>query len=181
VEFISNADKNDEYDVITLAINTLKQLGINYRFEIGDCRIFYALVNKENIGSDKSEELRLLIESKNYPALSEAAPASIAQLPKLFGGAEVFNKSDYDTSLLESIYNRLNDSKITVDLSLTDTQGYYTGILFNGYAAGFGKPILSGGRYRFNDTEGIGFAVNVSAVTALAGEQNLRKGGLQHD
>ncbi|MCL2633351.1 MAG: ATP phosphoribosyltransferase regulatory subunit [Oscillospiraceae bacterium] len=173
IEFIGNGD---DCEILTLAIQVLELLNVNYRFEIGDCRIFNALIEKENINKEQAEELRQLIENKNYPELTAKAPASIAQLPKLFGGVEIFDSvgancvRPLELEPLKEICDRLNKRTQfapTIDLGLTDTHGYYTGILFNGYAEGFGKPILSGGRYRINNTEGIGFAVNVTAIAEL--------------
>jgi len=45
-----------------------------------------------------------------------------------------------------------------------DKRGYYTGIHFNGYIGGYGKPVISGGRYQVNGVNAQGFAVNVSAI-----------------
>jgi len=157
----------NEFEVLELAVSALKTLGGNLHFEIGDCRVFNELAEKEGIDNEKAEELRLLIENKNYAELAEKAPPAIAELPKLFGGAEVFGKIAQSDALcnLRKVYDKLPG--VTVDLGLTNTRGYYTGILFNGYAEGFGKPILSGGKYRINGEDGIGFAVNVSAAAGI--------------
>lgn len=168
VEIIGGGCEND-FEAISLAVRALKSVGAEWHFEIGDCRVFNALAEKEGIDAEKAEELRFLIENKNYPELAEKAPKSIAELPKLFGGAEVFGKIEQTEVLteLKDLYGRLRGERVTVDLGLTNTRGYYTGVLFNGYAEGFGKPILSGGRYRINGEDGIGFAVNVSAVAKI--------------
>jgi len=162
-------DRANDFAAITLAVRALEAIGVKWHFEIGDCRVFNALAAKEGVDAEKTEELRVLIENKNYPELAANAPPSIAELPKLFGGAEVFDKLEPLEVLdeLRSVFARLSGERVTVDLGLTDTRGYYTGILFNGYAEGFGKPILSGGRYRINGEDGIGFAVNVSAACQL--------------
>ena len=191
IEIIGGSIKETDFEALTLALETLELISGNYRFEIGDCGIFNVLLQYEGIeNEDEKEELRKLIESKNYPELSAKAPGLIAELPKLFGGAEVFEKAEklfggvpveYNITRLKSIFDELNKvvngNKINVDFGLTNKRGYYSEIFFNGYIEGYGKPILSGGRYLFEDTNGIGwntlgvgFAVNVSAAA------NLRKG-----
>jgi len=37
--------------------------------------------------------------------------------------------------------------QVSLDLGLTRTLGYYTGVVFEGYAPGVGSPVLGGGRY----------------------------------
>jgi ATP phosphoribosyltransferase len=53
--------------------------------------------------------------------------------------------------------------------------GYYTGSYFNGYISGYGKPIITGGRYKINETRAQGFAVNVTAIPK-PGEAKSRPG-----
>jgi ATP phosphoribosyltransferase regulatory subunit len=181
IEIIGGDVRNNE--AVALAAQSLAKLGENYRFEIGDCSFFNLLAEEAGLGEEEAGEIRPFVETKNYPELNSRAKGALAELPKLFGGYEVFDeaeklfKSDKLKTALErlrEVYCSLRDLnpeyKITVDLGLTNKRGYYTGILFNGYATGYGKPVLSGGRYCINVTEGIGFAINVSAVAALRGK-----------
>ena len=68
------------------------------------------------------------------------------------------------------------------DLGLVHQLDYYTGVVFRGYAAGAGAPVLSGGRYdglmeQFGrKAEATGFAVDVDAVGACL---NLETPGLE--
>ena len=177
--------KGNNSSVLKLAVEAFEKIGGNYRFEIGDCRLFDRLIREHKVDSIKAEEIRLLVEAKNYSELSAMkVPGIFAELPKLFGGFEVFAKadklfkSDYlkeKLSLLKNTYTELRDfikeDKITVDLGLTNELGYYKGILFNGYAEGIGEPVLTGGRYKVNNTLATGFAVDINAAV-LAG---LRK------
>jgi len=43
---------------------------------------------------------------------------------------------------------------------------YYIGDFFKGYISGYGKSIISGGKYKINDTYAEGFIVNISAITS---------------
>lgn len=84
----------------------------------------------------------------------------LKQLPRLFGGEEVFDKAanlfddaktEYILSYLRSIYHDLAalgmKEKISVDLGIVNRNDYYTGVVFRGYIEGFGETVLSGGRY----------------------------------
>ena len=131
------------------------------------------------------------METKNYPALSEKLEAygdieavrMLKALPLLFGGAEVFEQAEKiftDSKTLDvladlkQVYEdmcRLGVAdKLTVDLGMANKTDYYTGIVFKGYAEGYGMPILSGGRYDTllsdfgEDTPATGFGVNVNAA-----------------
>ena len=115
------------------------------------------------------EDIRLLIESKNYAGLGALLDAledteavrAIRKLPRLFGGREVFAsaaalcggdpRAMEPLSYLEGIYTDLEalrlDGKISIDLGLVHRTDYYTGVVFRGYVEGAGQTAVSGGRY----------------------------------
>jgi ATP phosphoribosyltransferase regulatory subunit len=175
----------DDYDVLKLAVEAFKAIGCDdYRFEIGDCSFFNLLSSEAGLSEDEAEEIRPFVQAKNFPELKSRVSGNLAELPKLFGGGEVFEEAEklFKTDALKAALNKLKivygdlkalglNEKVTVDLGLTNKRGYYTGILFNGYAAGYGKPLLEGGRYRISSTNGIGFAVNVNAAAVLRGRK----------
>ena len=191
VEIIGGDNENE---ALALAIKTLELIaeraGAEFRFEIGDCSVFDKLIEEHSIDSEQAEKIRRFVETKNIPALIESkCPEVFTRLPKLFGGDEVFDELGNDALVakLRSVYGSL-DKNATVDLGLTNRHGYYTGLLFNGYIDGYGKPIISGGKYRVNDIDAIGFAVNVSAITQLQKFKNdntiriaLTKGRLEKE
>ena len=176
IEIIGGRGNNS--GVLKLAVEAFEKISGDYRFEIGDCRLFDRLIREYKIDSVKGEQIRHLVETKNYSELSEMSiPGVFAELPKLFGGFATFEKagelfkSDYlkeKLNLLKATYTELREfvkeDKITVDLGLTNVLGYYKGILFNGYTEGIGEPVLTGGRYKINNTFATGFAVNVNAA-----------------
>lgn len=192
IEIIGNGSKKADLEVIATSVEALNSLNTDdFRLEIGHIGIFNTLMNVLEIDDDLSEQIRRLIELKNYPALNdlldsldnEKAASIIKQLPRLFGGEEVFDKAnelfknndikkilDY----LKEIYSALTelglDGKITLDLGMVQKAEYYTGVVFRGYIEGFGDEVLSGGRYdkllsEFGeDLEATGFGINVDAV-----------------
>lgn len=195
VELIGSDSKKADLEVLVLATEVLASCDKGmFRLEIGDSGFFKVLVSKLTDDESIRENIRALIEAKNYPALNDyldtfgntAVTAALKQLPALFGGSEVFdkarklyrdNKTDAMLSELEMIYSELTklgyDGKITVDLGIVNHADYYTGIIMKGYLQGYGDEVLSGGRYdklisEFGyDVPATGFAVNVDAVSAV--------------
>lgn len=193
IELIGADSKIADLEVITGAIEVLSSLeNDSFRFEIGDIGYFRHLVNRLDADDAAKEEIRSLIEVKNYPALndlldsigSNEITSALKQLPRLFGGEEVFEKAErlFDggkeiIAKLRGIYKSLSalgyNGKITVDLGLVNKLDYYTGIVIKGYLEGYGDAVLSGGRYNrllaeFGyDVPAIGFAVNIDAAAKV--------------
>ena len=195
IELIGSDSKRADLEVLTSAIEVLASLeSDNFRFEIGDIGFFRELVNKLDTDIATKEEIRSLIEVKNYPALNDLLDSignneitnALKQLPRLFGGEEVFEKAaklyndekiNKIISDLREIYNNLAElgynGKITVDLGIVNKMDYYTGVVMKGYLQGYGDAVLSGGRYNkllaeFGyDVPATGFAVNVDAVAKV--------------
>lgn len=195
IELIGSDSKRADLEVITGAIEVLASFeNEDFRFEIGDIGFFRELVNMLGTDDDTKEEIRSLIEAKNYPALNDLLDSigdnnitkALKQLPRLFGGAEVLDRAealvDDDNvksviSNLRNIYNSLGklgyNGKITIDLGIVNKLDYYTGVVIKGYLRGYGDAVLSGGRYNkllaeFGyDVPATGFAVNVDAVAKV--------------
>lgn len=200
IELIGSDSKRADLEAITSAIEVLASIDKdNFRFELGDIGFFRELVNKLDADIATKEEIRSLIEVKNYPALNDLLDSignneitnALKQLPRLFGGEEVFDKAAklYDDekikkiiSDLRGIYNCLShlgfNGKITVDLGIVNKLDYYTGVVMKGYLQGYGDAVLSGGRYNkllaeFGyDVPATGFAVNVDAVAKVMKQNN---------
>lgn len=203
IELIGSDSKRADLEVLSIAIKALSAFDKdNFRLEIGHMGFFKELADKLNVDERICEEIRYNIESKNYPALNDLLDSigdnkvtrALKQLPRLFGGEEVFEKAStlfsdekIDKTLkdLKEVYNNLSylgyNGKITVDLGIVNRTDYYTGIVFRGYMEGCGEPILAGGRYNnlikeFGyDIPATGFAVNVDSVANI-----LRKSGIDY-
>lgn len=200
IELIGSDSKRADLEVLTSAIEVLSSFeNENFRFELGDIGFFRELVNKLDTDVAAKEEIRSLIEVKNYPALNDLLDSignnevtnALKQLPRLFGGEEVFDKAAKlynDDKLnavidnLRAIYNSLKElgysDKITVDLGIVNKMDYYTGVIMKGYLQGYGDAVLSGGRYNkllaeFGyDVPATGFAVNIDAVAKVMKQIN---------
>ena len=200
IELIGSNSKKADLEVLSLAIQSLANYDKkNFRIEIGHIGFFTELLSKLDVSDDIGEEIRRLIELKNYPALNDLLDSigdtkvtnALKQLPRLFGSVEVFDKAAdlFMDDKIEEILNNLKDlyiklenlgynGRITVDLGIVNKVNYYTGVVFRGYLEGFGEAVLSGGRYdnlikEFGlDIPAVGFAINVDAISKI-----IRKSG----
>lgn len=192
----SNHDAGD-LEVISMAQEALELLGIkDYRLEIGHIGFFNAMISKLETSKEVKDEIRECIITKNYPALNDLllnlpktdAVKALEQLPRLFGGVEVFDQaktvfadqvSQDILDYLRKIYLKLCrmglKENLIVDLGLVNENIYYTGVVFRAYMIGSGEAVLSGGRYDklFEDfgmeldATGFGMDVNILAKVLL--------------
>ncbi len=192
VEYIGGSGFAADLDILTAAADTLFSLGKG-RVELGHIGIFNAAMQELALCEEQREQVRSLIETKNYPLLNDLLDSldpegkkplcrAMKQLPRLFGGEEVFAKAKALFSgeeaikalnELERLYHALcrivPDADIMMDLGLVNRNDYYTGVVFCGYLEGIGKPVLLGGRYdnllsRFGKSApAVGFGVDIDA------------------
>jgi ATP phosphoribosyltransferase regulatory subunit len=195
IELVASNSKMADLEALVIAMEVLGTCSPEgFNIEIGDVGIFNSLVSRLNTDDNTKENIRMFIEQKNYPGLNDlldrignnSITDALKQLPRLFGGEEVFDKarelfSDDKTqeilSRLQSLYKDICGikfiGKIIVDLGIVNRLDYYTGIVMKGYSKGCGDAVLSGGRYdkllsEFGyDVPAIGFALNVDAVSKL--------------
>ncbi|MDE6087793.1 MAG: ATP phosphoribosyltransferase regulatory subunit [Oscillospiraceae bacterium] len=214
IELIGSASKMADIEVISAALSVLSSVGegipedqskhfhVNYSLELGDVRIFRELMHRLNATPAQKEEIRRLIEAKNYPALNDMLDklgehkitSALRKLPTLFGGEEVFDRAEeifQDDRIAEILENmrelyhtvcEINQNgNVIIDLGLVNKTDYYTGLVIKGYLEGYGEEVISGGRYdkllsEFGyDTPAVGMAVNVDAVANVIGKKYTPK------
>lgn len=206
IELIGSSSRMADVEVISAALSVLSSVGkdtpvrfaVNYSLELGDVRIFRELMHRLNATPSQKEEIRSLIESKNYPALNDMLDTlgdnkitrSLRKLPTLFGGEEVFERAaevfqddriqeilDSMRELYKSVCSIRKEGNVIVDLGLVNKTDYYTGLVIKGYLEGYGEEVISGGRYDklladFGyDVPAVGMAVNVDAVANVIGKK----------
>lgn len=200
IEIIGGDGRRADLEALSVAIDVMQSLEADdFRFEIGDGSFFALLSEKLGLSEEALDEIRLFVQTKNYPELSAALSAyaenpyarALCELPRLFGGREIFARAerilpDGETRAavkrLAELYDDLCalgvEEQITVDLGLImKNEDYYTGIVFRGYAEGYGMPVLTGGRYDKlladfgTDLPATGFAVNVNAAAKIVLEK----------
>ncbi len=196
IELIGSSSRTADIEVIEMSCEVLEKCSHgDYSLEINDIGFFKELMNKLEVSDEIKEEIRDLIEVKNYPALNDLLDSldansevtkALKMLPRLFGGEEVFEKaasifSDEKTDAvlagLKELYIEIKQlgckGRITVDLGMVNRTDYYTGVILKGYIEGIGDPVLAGGRYdklisEFGyDVPATGFAVDIDAVAKV--------------
>lgn len=196
VELLGINGIKSDIEIIVTAIESLKKITDNFRFEIGHVGFYKEIIDELNCDDIKKDKIRKCIEAKNYAALTDILgnsaktdPSSKAliKLPRLFGGEEVFKEAlkittsekaaepiRYLRSIYEILCNMGYKDSIMIDLGLIQQIDYYTGVAFRGYIQGSGEHVLSGGRYDgLSESFGksmpaTGFAVNTEAAARYA-------------
>lgn len=202
IELLGVSGKRADLEALVTAIQAISTCVPDFRLELGHAGLFRGLVEKLALPDELIEDIRGYIEMKNYPALDAVLESlgeskevnALRQLPRLFGGEEVFQKAQ-ELGLEESagdclrylqeLYHALSDlnlsDQIIIDLGLVQRIDYYTGIVFSAYLNQAADAVLSGGRYDHlleqygEPMPAIGFAVNVDVLTRTMAEQREKK------
>lgn len=204
VEVIGDDSFESDVELLALSVKALSLCGFgDVRIELGHVGIFKLLMERLNVDPDVKSAIHQFISAKNYAALSskldkcekDQTTTILRELPKLFGGTEVFKKAKilfdgYDEKLIEmleylkAIYASLTDlgleESVIIDFGLVNQADYYSSLVFKGYTSRAREPVLSGGRYDnllkdFGcDLPATGFAVNVDQIAAGVLSHNER-------
>lgn len=170
IEIMGSSLPESDAEIISTIINSIKNTGIEeFQIEIGQVEFFKGLMEEAEFNDQESEQIRSLIESKNYIGLenelnSKSLPdklkKTIMGIPGMFGSIEVISniydnienqKSKNALDNLINIYDILKDYEvekyISIDLGMVQSINYYTGMIFRGLTYGVGSTICGGGRY----------------------------------
>lgn len=206
VELIGAAGRKADLEMIAMAVDALRACGLaRFYIELGHAGFFRSLAERMELEEEQVEELRTLIEGKNFAALGDflepyqdrPATAALRRLSRLFGGAEVLDEAEalagenLSIAYLRELYSALRgagyEKYLRFDLGLVHQIDYYTGVVFRGYVEGAGDAVLSGGRYDGlvgafgRSAPATGFAIDVDAVAACRpGAEVPRVGTLVH-
>lgn len=194
VEYFCESSPEADAEVIALACHTLKDLGFhNIKIEIGHAGFFQSLIDKVDFSNRSLKKLKNLIQSKNIVELEpflrdleveESLIASFTKIPMLYGEPIQVSERAREITQTEAMNETLNyllevyeilklyglEQFIVLDLGLINQMGYYSDIIFQGFAEDFGRPVLMGGRYNRLANEfgatlpAIGFACTVESL-----------------
>lgn len=189
VELLGASGWKADLEMIVLAVEAMKACGVKrFHIEVGHVGFFQDLAGRMDMPAATQEQMRVLIEGKNFAALDDllepykgqGACAALKKLSRLFGGVEVLHEAEHlaggsaALTYLRSLYRELEaagyGAYLRFDLGLVHQIDYYTGVVFRGYVEGAGDAVLSGGRYdKLAESFGrpapaTGFAVDVDAV-----------------
>lgn len=171
-EYISKeASPEADAEMITMAIEALSSIGLkNFKIDIGDVGFLRAVLDKLQIDETQKGIIKETIAIKDTSGL-EGVLSGLAgitaedrqlllNLTTFYGEEEVIEKAasftkdpagrralEYLKRVVDIIAKKGLKDSVTIDLGEVRGFDYYTGIIFEGFASGIGKPILSGGRY----------------------------------
>ena len=192
IESFNIASPQADAEVISLGMKVLRQCGIeDLHFDIGHASFVSTVMEKAGISA---QDIPLVTEFINQKNRSELAAylaekdeknqylSILSEIPALYGKPETVllkvRELTQDNDLLgilenlEIIWSILQmygySRNVTFDLGFTNTQDYYTGVIFKGYVNNYGKPLIGGGRYdrlteRFGASKpACGFGMNMN-------------------
>lgn len=201
-ELIGDDSSDADAEMIALVIESLKAVGLQeFQVELGQVEFFRGLAEEAKMDEKTQEELRELIETKNYFGIEElimAFPMAdqlkqvFLKLPELFGNLEQIKAVRSLTtnvralnaiSRLEQIHEILTyydlSDYVSYDLGMLSKYAYYTGVIFKAYTYGMGDYLVTGGRYdkllvQFGkDTAAVGFAIVIDQLMTALNRQKI--------
>lgn len=170
IELIGAGSFFADAEVIALAVEVLKASGLkNFKVSVGHVDVLYGMMEELNLPEAQKGRLKAAVGNKNYVGLQElldefkvAAQAKdrFMRIITTHGDLEAVreaqglahnSKTGTALATLISVYHALEAYDITanveIDLGVLRGLDYYTGVVFEGYSAHIGFPILGGGRY----------------------------------
>ncbi|MEE9614574.1 MAG: ATP phosphoribosyltransferase regulatory subunit [Thermodesulfobacteriota bacterium] len=203
-EWVS-AEPSPETDaeMIVMAIEALKETGLReFKVDIGDVGFVKAVLDRLEVSGPERGEIKEAVARKDNQGLASLLDRLgkkvgkedknlLLALTTFYGEEEVIEKAktfstkdpvaaaalDNIESVLGIVASRGYKDYLTIDLGEVRGFGYYTGIIFEGFAKGVGKPVLGGGRY---DTliekygfraASTGFALDVENIVSALGRR----------
>jgi ATP phosphoribosyltransferase regulatory subunit len=194
VELIGSGSLESDLEMLMLLIKTMKAVRVEEPLvDIGHADLINEIFADLHLNGKQKIELRKLLAAKNKVGvknylkrvdLSKDAEQVLLRLPVLFGDPKKVVSELEEMPLsketikvlktLEKLFNKLEDfgllKYITFDPMLISRHGYYTGLIFKGYAKGYSNLLASGGRYdnltaKFGVEEAaVGFALEIENI-----------------
>lgn len=202
IEVIGSDNLRADVEVLIAAIKALIKTGLKeFKIEIGQAEFFKSIIEDIDIEEEAIEQLRTLIENKNFSEVEnfilenkeklKDKSGILSKLPELFGGKEVIEKAEklvnnekaldalkIISKVYEIVENAGYGEYLSIDLGMVQHINYYTGLIYRGYAKGIGDTLLSGGRYdnlisQFGcDIQATGLAINVDNLMEALENRN---------
>lgn len=198
VELLGSANPVADAEVIALAVDTLRSAGVtDFQINLGHIELFRGLVSDLGATPEICAVIEDCLARKDFVALEIALAKTglnagqrelILGIPALHGGEDVLArirelaKSERTFAALDNltkVYKALQlfgvHEDVAIDLGVLRGFDYYTGVVFEGYAAGLGFPLCEGGRYdgllaNFGlEAPATGFAVNLERLVSIIG------------
>ncbi|MBT0664946.1 ATP phosphoribosyltransferase regulatory subunit [Geobacter pelophilus] len=204
VELIGLESPEADAEMIAMAIEALQSLGFeDFKLDIGQVEFFRGIMDAAALDEETTWRIKSAIGKKDVSAiggilnglqLSDTIKEAIASLPRLFGDRRILaeaervavhERSRKALSNIEQVLEILDlyglSQYLTIDLGEIRGLDYHTGITFEGFVAGFGEAVCSGGRYdqlmeRYGcPAPATGFAFNIlSLMSALERQPDVQ-------
>lgn len=170
IELIGDASEDADAEAIALAVFCLRAAGVEtFRIAIGHVDFVDGLLEEEIADEELRSQFRNFLYERDFVGyrqllatldMSDDARNRLEALLRLRGDkgkiAEareltLNGKARRAVETIASLWDALEAYGVTEDLlldfNLISNLNYYTGVVFEGYAADLGSPLLGGGRY----------------------------------
>lgn len=194
VEMIGSDKLFADIEMIALLIKTMQAIHIeNPLIDIGHADLINEIFTEMELKAEEKEQLLSLLSAKNKVEIKrylknididEKSKEILLELPTLFGSPNevipalkslpLSSEAHQEVLKLEKLFNKLEElnllENITFDPMLISRHGYYTGVIFKGYAGSHNALLANGGRYdnlteKFGQGEpAVGFALEIENI-----------------
>ena len=167
IELIGDQSVYADAEVIMTAIDLIKAFGItSFKVTIGHAGVLSCILQDYTESAEQAGKLIKLLVKRNYVGFEEAVHAfdlpktksdallayieEAISLPSMETIERYVRKNDaleYMQNLLRILEQAGYEQYIAFDFTLSSHMSYYTGMLFEIFAAGSGFPLGNGGRY----------------------------------
>lgn len=199
VELIGGQEPAADAEVVSLLVAALEAAGLpQFTVAIGTVAVLHAIVRAADASPAWGAAVLAAAHDRNLVGLDTlarevSAPAvtrALSAVPRIRGGREAIAACRAATGGLgcESALDHLDQawalleasdaaSRVLVDFSVMRSFDYYTGLVLEAYAPGFGLPLAGGGRYdgvlaAFDaPAPAVGFAIGLERVMIALMEQ----------
>jgi len=187
VELIGLDSPEADAEMVAMAVESMLGLGLDdFKIDLGQVEFCRGVMAATGLSGAPLKALQVAVARKDVTTLSklladfnvsEESRRELTALPRLFGGrgvvleAERMVRNPRSRAALENLRQVLDildihglGDYLTIDLGETRGLDYHTGITFEGFVAGLGEPVCSGGRYD-NLTARYGFPAPATGFT----------------
>jgi ATP phosphoribosyltransferase regulatory subunit len=167
IELIGASGSAADGEVVAMACAALTATGLDgFQIGLGHVDFVEGIFAAAGVAGDRESELKEALLARDLVTFEKgareaaAAPELLIAMANFQGTYEqavarfaAVGNDRVDRALAElgTILRLLADfgvaDQVSLDLGLTRSLDYYTGVVFEGYAPGVGSPVLGGGRY----------------------------------
>jgi ATP phosphoribosyltransferase regulatory subunit len=166
LELVGVSNARADAELIHLARESLRTVGLNPRVELGNPSFVKTLFDLAEIEESKRDVLADAIDRKDQRTLqSLLEPMNLAKdlhhallnVVDLYGDIHMlkeahkltpWSETTRELGRLDEIISEFEDSsELLLDLGMARRLSYYTGVTFRAYTFDFGQPLIGGGRY----------------------------------